>query len=117
MRPSSSSSNCRRTRLAPSYEISATPRVLLFAGGNAVAELIGLHSRDAICQEIDKVLARPIDELPKLNPDGEATRVDKKARAKSLSERLVTLDRTLGAKAEYWGDAFLSGLIAGIVMA
>jgi len=54
---------------------------------------------------------------PKLNTDAEAKRDHKTARGKSLGERLIALDVTLGAKADQWGDAFLSGLVSGVVMA
>lgn len=44
-------------------------------------------------------------------------RVNEKANAKPLGERLVDLDEKLGGKSDQWGDAALSGLAAGIVMA
>ena len=82
---------------AQRYGVSAAPQIFLFAGGNVVGRLIGLHPRDAICQVIDSVLTRPVDELPILN----------------VEELGVHVNATAGA----WNLVVVSGLITGVVLA
>ena len=79
--------------LAERFGPSPTPRVLVFAGGNAVAQLVGVHARESICKEIDKVVSRPVDELPVLREE------DLKVRVSAGGE---------------WSNAVTSGLIAGV---
>ena len=81
---------------AKRYGISVAPMVLLFAGGNAVGQLVGLHPKDVISQQINRVLARPVDELPILG-------------VKEMKVRV-------GATGE-WSMAVTSGLVVGAVFA
>jgi len=70
------------------------PGVILFAGGNAVAQLIGVHPKDALTQEIDKVRSRPVHELPILRAE------DLKVRVNAGGD---------------WPNAVTSGIAAGVV--
>jgi thioredoxin-like negative regulator of GroEL len=94
------------------YGVFITPVLLIFKSGKAVAHLAGTDiSKGAITAELNTVHEKSVEELQELS----STKV--KEYKKSLSERLVALDATLGAKSDKLGEAVLSGLIAGVVMA
>ena len=79
---------------AKRFGILATPVVLVFAGGNPVAQLVGLHPSDTVCSLLDRATSRPASELPVLG-------------AKELGARVNVADG--------WGHAVTSGVIAGAV--